>query len=125
MIQGSDNKKKSVKVPISTAPRWIPPLLGSFKFDTDAALGKTVGKTTVAVIARHQDGSYLGASSPVIEGIMDPEVMEAITVREALALVEDIGCMTIHVASNCLRAINNQHDENKTIYAQTFFFEMG
>jgi hypothetical protein len=44
----------------------------------------------VAAIACDSAGTFLGASALVVEGISNPEVMEAITCREGGALATDL-----------------------------------
>jgi hypothetical protein len=45
---------------------------------------------------------FLGASAQVIHGMSDPDTLEAIACREALALARDLALNHIHVASDCL-----------------------
>jgi hypothetical protein len=42
------------------------------------------------VIARDENGSFMGASSPVLKGISDLEFKEAIACRKGLALALEI-----------------------------------
>ena len=117
LIPGGDK----LKTPCVTKPkvsRWIPPTHGNVKLNCDAAIGKTNNKATASAVARSQDGMFLGASSLVIEGITNPEIMEAIAVREALALSDDLNIKRVCVASDCLRVINTLHDDSKPVYAQ-------
>ena len=47
-----------------------------------------------------RDGTYLGSSLLVIQGLLDPATVEEITCREALALVDDLGICHPFVASD-------------------------
>lgn len=55
----------------------------------------------VAAISRNQDGVFQGASTVVFPNISCPTTLEAMAVREALALSEDLYNQHIHVASDC------------------------
>jgi hypothetical protein len=56
----------------------------------------------VTIVARSSVGEYLGASVVVISGISDPEVLEAMAVREGLCLAEDLLIQHVHIASDRL-----------------------
>ena len=77
------------------------------KVNVDAAVSERRGVGTVAAICRNRDGLYLGASSVVFRGITDPTTLEALAVREALALAEDLNIQAIHVASDCSVVIDD------------------
>jgi hypothetical protein len=59
------------------APRWIPPPPGVTKVNVDAALSKNRKRAALAAIARNYAGDFLGASTMVLAGVDDPEVLEA------------------------------------------------
>ena len=48
---------------------------------------------------------YLGASTVVFNNIEDPEVLEVLATREALALAEDLYEQKVFIASDCMIAV--------------------
>jgi hypothetical protein len=60
------------------------------KINVDAALAKSSGSVIAAAIARDFTGRFLGASTVVMEGSLEPETMEAIACKEGLALASDL-----------------------------------
>ena len=70
------------------------------KVNVDAAvLNDSSG--AVAVVCRGSNRVFLGASSITFKHMHDPVTLEALAVREALALAEDLYVQKIHVASDC------------------------
>jgi hypothetical protein len=53
------------------------------------------------------NGTYMGASVLVLEGITDPPILETIACREALALAEDIALTNVLVASYCASVVTD------------------
>ncbi|TVT97004.1 hypothetical protein EJB05_57772, partial [Eragrostis curvula] len=84
----SATQSLTVKEKRATAkpPRWIPPPSGLMKINVDAAVLKNSGKASYAAVARDATGLFLEASSFVVAGMTDPETLEAMAVREGLAL---------------------------------------
>jgi len=66
-------------------PRWIPPPGGIVKINVDAALSINSRGASAAAVARDASGKFMGASSVVMRGIIDPETMEVLALREGLA----------------------------------------
>jgi ribonuclease HI len=62
-----------------------------------AAVGKNMGRGTVAAVARSDRGTYLGASVLVFLGRMEAETLEALACREAVALAKDLHASRIRV----------------------------
>lgn len=83
---------KSTPAAVSTTPQtrslWIPPAPGYSKFNSDAAVSRH-GFGSIGVIARDQGGTFLGASALVFRFISDPPTLEALAIREAMALAKD------------------------------------
>lgn len=98
---------------ISAVPRtvlqekWIPPPEGCIKLNVDAGFSTEHNVGAGAVICRDRDGAYLGSTTLVIQGLVDPASLEAIACREALSLVEDMGVQHLFVASDCKAAVNH------------------
>ena len=72
-------------------------------------LFRSVG--AIAVVCRNDEGRFLGASAVVMQGIVDPAILEALACREALALAADLQLTKIKVASDCLEAINSMESD--------------
>ena len=81
--------------------RWIPPLAGSVKLNTDGAFSCSGSRSAAAAICRDGDGNFIGGSALVIDGLNDPEIVEALACREALNLAADLGLANLHIASDC------------------------
>jgi ribonuclease HI len=77
------------------------------KINVDAAVRKQGSVGSIAVVARDDHGSYLGASVVVIRGITDSTILEALACREALSLAMDLQLTRIEVASDSMEVINN------------------
>jgi ribonuclease HI len=99
------------------APRWIPPPPGVTKINVDAALLKNSKRAALAAMARNDAGVFLGASTVVMAGVDDPEVLETMACREGMALAADL--RQVKLASDCanvIKSINN--DDVLTLYGQ-------
>lgn len=106
------------RLAVATAPAWIPLPPGWAKINVDTALGKNDNKGAVAPVTRSCNGMFAGASSIVFEGIQDPETLEALACREALALASDLHIHRVKAASNCLQVINTLHEGSRCSYVQ-------
>jgi ribonuclease HI len=71
----------------------------------------------VVVVARSSAGEYLGVSAVVIPGISDPEVLEAMAVREGLCLAEDLLIQRVRIASDCQSVIKALEEKNLGRYS--------
>jgi hypothetical protein len=89
----------------SPSPKWIPAPAGEVKINVDAGVARDQCSGVVAAVARSSVGEYLGASAVVIPGISDPEVLEAMAVREGLCLAEDLLIQRVRIASDCQSVI--------------------
>ncbi|TVU30989.1 hypothetical protein EJB05_22650, partial [Eragrostis curvula] len=65
-------------------PQWIPPPRGFIKVNVDVALSKNTSLAALAAVAHDDGGNFLDASVVVMEGLTDPEIVEALACREAL-----------------------------------------
>ena len=84
----------------------------------DAAVARNKDHGVVAAVARSAEGYYLGSSAVLIHGISDPEVLEAIAVREGQNLALDIAATKIKVASDCLSVVKAWKEKNLGRYSQ-------
>jgi hypothetical protein len=51
------------------------------KINVDAAISKNTNSASAAAIVRDGGGQFLGASTLVVEGCVDPETMEVVAVE--------------------------------------------
>jgi ribonuclease HI len=96
---------------------WLPPPLGLLKVNIDAAVGKTSGHGSVAAVAQSKDRVFRGASTVVFAGKTEPETLEALAYREALALARDINNRRIMIASDCSTVIRSIKEGSRGVYA--------
>jgi ribonuclease HI len=68
------------------------------KINDDATMSKNTGKASYAAVARNPSGQFLGAWSVVVMGMSDPETLEAMAVREGLALASDLALQSFRIA---------------------------
>jgi ribonuclease HI len=108
-----------MKVAVSkTKPAaWIPSPDGVVKVNVDAAVARNKDHGVAAAVARSAAGQYLGSSAVLITGISDPEVLEAIAVREGQNLALDIAAQKIKVASDCLSVVKAWREKNLGRYS--------
>lgn len=81
------------------------PLEGYAKIHVDAGVMAGRGGPAGAV-CRDRAGNYLGSSALVIDVLLDPATLEAISCREALAPAEDLHLQNIVIASDCKQVIS-------------------
>ena len=86
-------------------PRWIPPPSGIVEINVDAALSKNSRGVSAAAVARDATGKFMGASPVAMRGIVEPETMEVLALREGLALAKDLSLNWVRMASDCANAI--------------------
>jgi ribonuclease HI len=70
------------------------------KINVDAAMSKNTGKASYAAVARNSSSQFLGASIVAVMGMSDPETLEAMAVREGLALASDLALQSFGIASD-------------------------
>lgn len=73
--------------------RWIAPPPGDVKCNFGGALSLETRSTERTAIFRARDGSFMGASVLVLEGVVDLKCVEAIACREAMCL--GMSCMEV------------------------------
>jgi ribonuclease HI len=98
-------------------PKWIAPPMGVCKVNTDGAVAKTASRGAVGVVCRSYEGTYLGASAVVFEGITHPGCLEAMACREALALLDDLHEGPVVIATDCLEVVKGLQEANMGIYS--------
>jgi ribonuclease HI len=103
-------KERNEQTRISSSSRWILPPPCTAKINVDAAILENGGIGSVAAVARVSTGTFLGASTLVVEGISDPEVMEAIACREGV-LATDLFLQKVKMASDCNNVVKSFMEE--------------
>lgn len=78
---------------------------GCMKMNVDAVVGRHGDMGSCAVVYRNHSGVYGGAYLLIMHDMIQPEILEAIVVREALCLAHDLN--HIHIATYCLIVVNN------------------
>ena len=74
----------------------------------------------VAAIGRDHTGLFLGALAIAYPNIGDLATLEALTVREALALSEDLSSQNIQVASDCKWWLKRSRKEERQAMGKSF-----
>jgi hypothetical protein len=108
-ITNTEQIANKVKVPKTT--RWIPPPAGLMKINVDAAISKNTNRASATAIVHDGGGQFLGASTLVMEGCIDPETMEAVACREGLALASDLMLQRFKLASDCESVVRSIRGE--------------
>jgi hypothetical protein len=102
----STPKQSSRRSLMSMPSQWLPPPPDHAKLNVDAAvLNDNIG--AAAVVCRDINGAFLGASAITFKHIHNPVTLEALAVREALAIAEDLYLQQIHVASDCKKVVDD------------------
>ena len=78
----------------------------------------TPGQQEKENVARTADGTFLGASAVILEGVTNPEVFKALAVREGLCLAQGLLLPKICLASDCLSVINSLKEQNLSLHAR-------
>ena len=67
----------------------------------------------IAALCRDHDGNFIRASVVSFEGIGDA-VLEALAVREGLALVQDLNEQKVQIASDCKVVVDDIKNQSMT-----------
>jgi ribonuclease HI len=81
------------------------------KINVDAAVSKGSGCGSIAAVARSEN-----ASAVILEGKTNPETLEVLACKEAISLACDINVVSVHVASDCLRAVQSINEGTNGVY---------
>ncbi|XP_073363196.1 uncharacterized protein [Aegilops tauschii subsp. strangulata] len=101
--------------PILRPTQWQRPPASLAKINVDAAT-KGGRRGAVAALCRDHVGNFLGASVVSFKGIGDAATLEALAVREALALAQDLNEPKIHIASDCKVVVDDIEHRSMTSY---------
>ena len=75
-----------------------------------------VGRDNIVVICRNHEGMFIGASTCGFSNIVDPPTLEALAIREALALADDLYLRRVEVASDCKVVVEDLQKDNLASY---------
>jgi ribonuclease HI len=103
--------------PAARPPRRISPPAGVLKVNADAAVSNNTGCSSVAAVARNDQGVFLGASARVFPGKTEAETLEAMACREAVDLTREIGAQKVMVASDCRNVVASLEQGTMGAYA--------
>jgi hypothetical protein len=106
-MQSEQPKGKVALVMGNPKPQWLAPPEGVMKINMDASVSKNLKVASVADVVHDTTGSFLGALTMVLEGILDPETLEVLACREGLALASDLGLQRFRMASDCINAVRS------------------
>jgi len=84
----------------------------------DAALSKNSSRASAAAVAKDEVGNFLGASAVMMLGITEPEIMEALALREGMALAKDLSLRRVRMASDCANAGRSMKGLTMGVYVQ-------
>ena len=70
------------------------------------------------MVSRDEAGNFLGASVVMMLGIIEPEIMEALALREGMALAKDLSLRRVCMASDCANAGRSMKGPTMGVYVQ-------
>ena len=96
---------------------WLPPAETEVKINVDGGSSRSGNKGAAAAVCRDYNGTFLGASAVVFDGLSDPASLEAWACNEALALAQDLNLSRMVIASDCLEVVSKIDPGAATHYA--------
>lgn len=97
--------------------KWIAPVSGCVKINVDGGLSRSGERGAVSAVCTDDTGKFMGASAVVVEGLVDPETLEAVACSEALSLDFDLNISSVQVAADCLQVVKNIREQNPCKYS--------
>jgi hypothetical protein len=85
--------------------KWVPPPEDWVKANVDAAIFAHSGKMGVGCVIRDHNGTFLAATSQVIDRVSEPELAEALAVRCTLKFIFEQNWKKVIIASDCLNLV--------------------
>ena len=73
--------------------------------NVDGGLSRDGTRGAAAAVCRDQNGSFLGASAVVFEGLVDPPTLDAHACKQALSLADDLYVDSLCIASDCAEVV--------------------
>lgn len=80
---------------------------GCDKLMVDATVLKNCDKGAYATIYRNEHGVFQGASAVMVEDQVTPEILEAMSFHEALALASDLNLRKVQVITDCMATVHH------------------
>jgi ribonuclease HI len=87
------------------------------KINRDAGVTRNGDVGAIAIVARSEAAVYLGASAVHLPGVSDPEILEAMAVREGVNLAQDLNLPRIRLATDCLSVVKALKEVNLGSYS--------
>jgi len=84
----------------------------------DAALSKNSSRASAAAVARDEARNFLGAPVVMMLGITELEIMEALALREGMALAKDLSLCRVRMPSDCAKAVRSMKGPTMGVYGQ-------
>ena len=95
---------------------WVPPPENHAKVNVDAAVSRSGRHGAVAAISRSGFGTFQGASMVVFPTVIDPATLEAMAIREGIALSMDLNNQNVHIASDCKNVVQEIKEGSRSSY---------
>lgn len=109
-----DAEKHNSYGPEFQSPIWVKPDVGWFKINVDAAVFEFDGAVSAAV--RNWNGLFMGGFVRRHQGVIDPTVLELLTIREALSWLKERNKSYYIVESYCLMVVTWIKEVAKRFY---------
>ncbi|KAE8780855.1 F-box/WD-40 repeat-containing protein [Hordeum vulgare] len=106
-LENLDISAPTVPTPTDRPRGWQQPSASLSKINADATVSRNQHYGTMATVCTSPEGLFLGASIIVFVGTRNPPTLEALAIREALALAEDLNLQEIDVASDCKMVVDD------------------
>lgn len=75
--------------------------------NVDAAISRNSERGALSAICRDHTCMFLGASTVIIEDLIDPEALEALACSEGLSLALDLNTQKVQVSTDCLATVKH------------------
>ncbi|KAJ0983117.1 hypothetical protein J5N97_011372 [Dioscorea zingiberensis] len=82
------------------------PQQGFIKCNVDAAVFKDRGQIGFGCVLRDENGSFIAARNGLLVAAGDPVLAEALSCREALSWIKELGLLNVCMESDCQLFIN-------------------
>lgn len=111
LSQWNGAQARNYKVPLQPmlagdgAIYWAKPKTDVVKITVDAATFSDQGTCGIGIISRDHDGSLLGAKSKQYAEVLNPSMVEAMAIKEALSWAKDRQWSSVILESDCLLVV--------------------
>ena len=87
------------------AEKWSKPAFGVLKINVDAALFSEASTYSFVCVARDDQGHFIEATTCCRQGVVSPELAEAMGVREALSWIKKKAWSQVVIETDCLTVV--------------------